>query len=265
MDVLYKWNRILRFSTVMGLLQAIRFELLWTLRVPEIKICLPGYPAPLVIRRWNSDLSVFESTFFDGDMGMKFDSTPRLIIDGGANVGYTTARYAHSFPTTKVIAVEPSRENLQMLRANTAGFDNIIVVEGALWSHSGHLRISNPLDLSWAFRVEPATVQGQDTIQGYTIMDVMRQGGAQRADLVKLDVEGAEEQLFSEGDKWFDHVNTILVEIHGEKALSAVKDACRPEVWSHQQLGEKLLLVRKTESQSAGAANTTQAGQSLSR
>lgn len=42
-------------------------------------------------------------------MGIK----PKLIIDGGANVGYASVWFANKFPKAKIFAVESEDENLK--------------------------------------------------------------------------------------------------------------------------------------------------------
>ena len=62
-----------------------------------------------------------------------------------------------------------------------------------------------------------------------------------QCDLVKLDIEGAEVELFRKPD-WIKDVAAILVEIHSEAADALIRNAC--EGWTVARTGEKLLLVR---------------------
>jgi hypothetical protein len=87
MSIEYKWNRVRRWSRVVGLWEALRFELIWTIKTSLVYIRVPGYHKPFTIRRQSSDLCVFEMIFIDKELDYNLPSKPRLIIDGGANVG----------------------------------------------------------------------------------------------------------------------------------------------------------------------------------
>lgn len=242
MDIGYKLKRIQRWGAAFGYLESLKFEAAWSTRRTTVDIRVPGYPEPFQLRRMSSDLSVFETVFFKREFDLHFPVEPRLIIDGGANVGYSTAYFANRYPKAKVIAVEPSHDNAMMLRENCQSYKNVEVVEGGLWSESGHLRISNPTDLAWAFQCEMAPADAPDAFPAFSVDTLLDRSGFERCDLLKLDIEGAEEQLFSAPEKWLDRVDTILVEIHNDAALAAVKNACPQGLWHYRDFGEKILL-----------------------
>lgn len=249
MDLAYKIKRIKRWSSALGLWEALKFEVIWSCKRRLVQVRVPGYREPFYLRRYSSDLSVFETVFMDREFEWYIPKEPRLIIDGGANIGLSTAFFANRFPDAKVVAVEPSNENVSLIRKNCRSMDNISVVEGGLWPVSGFLRIANPDEPAWSFRCEVAPENAKDAFPAYSVGNLIDQAGFQRCDLLKLDIEGAEEQLFSESCEWLKRVDAILVEVHGAKALAAVKDACPESRWKYQECGEKLLIQpRETRS-----------------
>jgi FkbM family methyltransferase len=212
---------------------------------PQVQVRIPGYRQPFLLRRGSSDLSVFETVFLDREFDVYVPDDPRLIIDGGANVGYSTAFFARRFGDATVLAIEPSSENLAMLKTNCKGLKNVTAVEGGLWPTSCRLRIANPQDPAWSFRCEQAPAGATGTFPAYSIEDLIDRSGHERCDLLKLDVEGAEEQLFSQPGNWLSRVDAILVEIHGPMALAAVQRACPDSDWVKTNCGEKLMLVSR--------------------
>ena len=258
MDAIYKIRRVRRWGSAFGYVNALLFELNWSRRKPLVGITMPGYEQPLWLRRKSSDLSVFETVFLRREFEIYLPESPRLIIDGGANVGYSTAFCAKRFPRALIAAVEPSGANLAMLRANCKAFPNVRVIEGGLWPHSCRLRIANPHDPAWSFRCEPATADASDGFPAYSIDDVIDRSGHDRCDLLKLDVEGAEEHLFAPKMPWLSRVDAILVEIHGPRAMAAVQDTCRSDDWSQTTCGEKLLLVSRSRNPSTHRRDTHQ-------
>ncbi len=242
-DVGYKFRRIILLSKLMGFFNALKFELAWSLKKPQVHVKIPQYPCDFEIRRNESDYSVFSTIFLDRELDEFVPTSPNLIIDGGANVGYSTAYYANRYPNAKIIAVEPSPENCLRIKRHCADFKNVAVLEGGLWSQSGFLRIANPQDPAWAYRCEIVDRAGDDTFSAFTMDEVIADSGEPRCNLLKLDVEGAEEQLFSEGN-WIDRVDAVLVEVHSDSALTAINTRTKDE-FNSSYCGEKLLLVRR--------------------
>jgi FkbM family methyltransferase len=233
-------------TRLVGFRKALGFELTWSLRKPEVRLRLPGYPADFAIRRHNSDYCVFSSIFLETELSGFVPPEPGLIIDGGANVGFSSAFFAHEYPSAAVVAVEPSAENCARIRKHCAGFRNVTLLEGGLWSHSGLLRIQNPDDASWAFRCEPVERPGKGVFAAFTVGQILDSSGAERCDLLKLDIEGAEAAVFAPGDLgWLDRVDAILVEVHGEEAAAKIAAACPETLFDRFRSGEKLLYVRK--------------------
>src|SRR5262249_53091106 len=238
-------NRIGRMRRAVGLFEALRFEVAWSLRPEMVRVRVPGHAASFMLRRWSSDLAVFETVFVAKELEPQRALEPRMIIDGGANIGLSTAFYARRFPHARVIAVEPSEENLALLRVNCAGLDNVEVVSGGLWSGPGYLRIANPEDAAWALRCEPAHAGSIGAFPAYSIDEILDRAPVAHCDLLKLDIEGAEEQVFAAADSWLSRVGAILVEIHGPRARSAVEKACPATRWERHDCGEKLLLIAR--------------------
>jgi FkbM family methyltransferase len=242
--LVHKRERLKRLRSVVGLTRALDFELMWMIRRPEIEIAVPGFNRRFVIRRFSSDIHVFDEVFCQGELDAYLPDDPRFIIDGGANVGYTTAFLAGRFPGATVIAVEPSPANVVQFRRNCAGYKNIVLLEGALWPVSSDVRIVNPEADSWSYRV--AAGSGPGSVRAYTIDDIITQFAIDHIDFIKLDIEGAERQIFeSNFEHWLPRVKALLVEIHGEQARSAIDRACSHEEFAETARGEKRLLVRR--------------------
>jgi FkbM family methyltransferase len=242
-DFGYKIRRMVSLSRLMGFPSALKFELSWSLKQPQVEVKIPGYPCPFEIRRNESDYSVFSTIFLDRELDEFIPVAPKLIIDGGANVGYSTAYYANHYPQAKIIAIEPSSENCRRIKQHCAAFENVTVVEGGLWSQSGFLHIVNPEDPAWAYRCELVDRLRNDTFPAFTMEQMISSSGEARCDLLKLDVEGAEEQLFAAGD-WVDRVDAVLVEVHSDAALAAIR--ARADGFDTSYCGEKLLLRRES-------------------
>jgi FkbM family methyltransferase len=240
----WKMERFARLVSLVGVRRAIGFESAWTVRRPEVGIRLPGFANDLILRRRTSDVQVFWSTFLTGELQEWLPEQPRLIVDGGANVGYTTAFYAQRFPESMVIAVEPFAENCAMWRRNCSGFRHATLLEGALWPDRGTLRIANPEAASYAIQVRPG--EGEQEVRAHTTPDSLEQAGLDQIDLLKLDIEGAETALLTRNTEgWLDRVRSIVVEVHGQEAQAAIDAAYPEDRFARKVSGDKLILRQK--------------------
>ena len=96
---------------------------------------------PLFIRHGTSDLQVFDQIFVECEYRCLDDLTQvELIIDCGANVGYSSAYFLSRFPNSRIVAVEPDPENFEMLSRNLAPYGRRVnLVHAGIWSHATRL------------------------------------------------------------------------------------------------------------------------------
>lgn len=236
MDLKYKIQRVFRWGKRIGLLNALSFEIQQTVRRPIIVFRHGGIGRKIHLRSGSSDVAIFEHVFIEDEFDIDLED-PKLIIDGGANCGLATVSLAHSYPGAKIVSVEPSSENCTIARRNIAGL-NAELVQTALWSRSTHLKIENTADAAWAFRCVEANPEDPDAFQA-TDMETLLAG--RQCDLLKLDIEGAETELFRD-PVWLKDVAAVVVETHGPEAERMILDACQG--WKISQTGEKIYLNR---------------------
>ena len=193
-----------------------------------------------------SDLAAFRQVF-GGGYDFALPAQPRLILDLGANVGYASVYFALRHPTARVIAVEPEPSNVVLLRRNVAALPRVDVVEGAAWPRSGRVSLHDPGKGQWGMRVEAAVEAGN--VHAVTIAELLERVEADWVDLVKIDIEGSERELFSENTGWLERVGVLVVELHDRfrpGCRSALDDAiARSGVrFRELQSGEDVVLLR---------------------
>lgn len=134
-----------------------------------------------------------------------------LIIDGGANIGASAVYFAQHVPRSRVIAVEPERNNFDLLTRNCAGLD-VVTVNGAIASRSGTLFLSDPGESDWGFRVSE---RGDVAVEAFSMRALMTAAGPDVAPYIcKLDIEGGEAELFSRDVAWMDAFALLIIETH---------------------------------------------------
>ncbi|WYD80833.1 MAG: FkbM family methyltransferase [Candidatus Electrothrix gigas] len=166
-----------------------------------------------------ADYRVFEHIFIDRVYNIRLDKSKVLrIVDGGANVGFSSLFFAEKFPESHIVAIEPDSDNLHQLKKNCLFCKRISPLAGAIWFQSGQVWIENPSAASWSFRVGKNKQEGGEALNAYGVDDIMERFQWAAIDLLKLDVEGAEREIFcEEADGWLKKVGCVICELHEEK------------------------------------------------
>ncbi len=187
----------------------------WACNILEFKI--PGIATPVYCRSHGPDFFVLYDLLGKKRGDYPFAAPPSLIIDAGAHAGYATLFYANRWPEAQIIALEPEPSNCQLLRLNCASYPNVTILQGALWHQRTRLRIVNPDAKSWGFRVGERAGDGAEAepVEAYSVSDLLYLSGQSRISLLKIDIEGAELDVFSnDSNVWLDQVDAILIELH---------------------------------------------------
>lgn len=125
------------------------------------------------------------------------------FVDVGAHVGWYTLQAARVVgPKGRVIAVEPNRETLAVLRANihASGIDRIVVVapvacadsETALTLYAASRENTGESSLSRTNASQEFPIAASYMVRARRLDDIVREAGPGHVDAIKIDVEGAE-------------------------------------------------------------------------
>lgn len=216
----------------------------------------------LLIRRRTVDTQIFEDIFLRGQYDLEVPPEPSQIIDGGAHIGCASVYLARKYPDAKILAIEPSDSNFDLLSRNVAGYPNVIAIRAALWGAPSVLSIENPGADSWAFRM--ADVQGQDPagVVGLTIGELRAWTGDKPIDILKLDVEGAECGIFADtGGTWLESVRCLAIELHDRfvpGCSESLQKATASQDFVRTEKGECVILTRPEHQEAHGALRSFQ-------
>lgn len=201
-----KLQSLLVYLEAFGPVTGLRIFLRKRKKRGTIALRIPGVPHPLYLRAGTSDLYMFEEVFLQGEYAIRQQLDPKLILDVGANVGFASVWFANRYPNAKIIAVEPDASNVAMLRKNVAPYPSVRVIEGAVWYESATVALDDQGDKS-GIQVRA----GDGGVRGMTIDEI---AGTSRIDILKLDVEGAEKELFEHDPTWLANVGILMIELH---------------------------------------------------
>ena len=135
----------------------------------------------------------------------KSDAAEPVIIDIGANVGlFTTAFVAAAKPPKLVLAIEPSNYVFAILKIVTAKLDRVRCRKLALSHESGEVQLKTPVKKSGSLRVGLSNIgDGNEitafveNVQAKRLDDLLTAESITQVDIVKIDVEGAEQHVIN--------------------------------------------------------------------
>lgn len=142
----------------------------------------------------------------------RLDGFNPVIIDGGANVGYSSIYFANAYPDAVVLAVEPNPTTFEVLKRNITGRDRIIPINAALWSHDAGVDIAAGDSGSWSDRVSDAG--SASVIPSIRLDQLMGKVPSARPLIVKLDIEGAEREACRVSQDILREAVCIIIEPH---------------------------------------------------
>lgn len=205
-------------------------------------LSLPGVKHVVWLRPGTTDLFVLQQIFLEEQYGcIPPNDQIRLIVDCGANVGFSSVYFLNRFPNARVIAVEPDPENAAVCRRNLEPYgERASVRQTAIWSHPTMLTVEHGVfgdGREWAVSVREARDGDSVVIQAIDMGSLI--GGADSVDLLKVDIEGSELQLFGRGvERWLPRVRNLLIELHGEACETAVMKALGSYGYQRLQVSE---------------------------
>jgi FkbM family methyltransferase len=134
-----------------------------------------------------------------------------LIIDCGAHCGIATKFFAETYPEARIVAVEPAEDNVALARETNSG-DRVTILCAAVGSADGTGSLERQ-DRSFAHRVNGAVGGDTRILSINTLLDEERRRGA-RPFIVKIVIEGSEENLFEGNTDWIDAFPLLIIELH---------------------------------------------------
>lgn len=189
----------------------------------------------LYCRKGSTDIDVFKHIYVvDEYHEIAPDPTAGLVVDCGANAGFSTVFLLNHFPSATIVAIEADCGNFETLQRNTQSYgERCVTMKAGVWPESGGLVVIDS-DVGdgreWARGVRPAREGESPDIDAVSLPNILQQFPERRISLLKIDIEGTEAMLFSKGSmEWLERVDRIVIELHGdacEKAyLNAVSEA----------------------------------------
>jgi FkbM family methyltransferase len=186
----------------------------------EVSVTHPSVRHPFILRTRSSDIDTYDQVIYGREYDMPGFGNVSTIVDAGANIGLASVFFAHKFPNARIIALEPESSNFDLLSRNLRAYPNVTCLKKALWNQSGSITVFDPGDGHWGFRTdgdgEPDETLGKAVgkVDCISLPDLLDQFGIAKLDVLKIDIEGSEKEVFDASANWIDRVDVIVAELH---------------------------------------------------
>jgi FkbM family methyltransferase len=151
------------------------------------------------------------------------------VVDAGANIGMFSLMIGLLQPSARMLSIEPSLHTFAVLDKNRAANPQLDweTLHCALWHKDGQLFVDER-DFSTSNRVH-TDCQGHQAVPAMGLDSLLKHIG-QPVDLLKIDVEGAEEAIICGQEHLLRQVSHLVLEIHPQlcdqqRVISSVRSA----------------------------------------
>tara|TARA_R110002073_G_scaffold335986_1_gene529733 strand:- start:3284 stop:3805 length:522 start_codon:yes stop_codon:yes gene_type:complete len=122
--------------------------------------------------------------------------------------------FAQKYPEARIIAIEPNRENYELLEKNVRPYKNQITsFFGGVWPKDVGLIIENPEAGAQHYRTREVPLETQGALNAITINTILKKAEVDEIFIVKIDIEGGQAALFKENTSWVKKTHLIVLEL----------------------------------------------------
>ena len=197
----------------------------WNVTTYGVTVICPNTEFTAELRTGDSDVETFRQVFINEEYNIEgLPSDIRVIVDLGANIGLSALYFASRYPDAKILAVEPDRSNFVLLRRNTMQIaERCETLNAAIWGEDTELLVKTHTEDGrylggWGVQtIDEKTSAGMRAakVEAVSMTSLKTRFRLDKIDILKVDIEGAEFELFSLGDlSWLDSVRSVVVETH---------------------------------------------------
>lgn len=170
------------------------------------------------LRVHSADITAYKQIFIYKEYDFSTKSKPKIIVDLGANIGLTSVYFANKFPEARIIAIEPERNNFNELKRNTRDYNNIETLNLAVWNEDGFIELNDSGLGEMGYTTNSVNSQSDPNttsrVQALTINSLLSLLDIEFIDILKIDIEGAELELFQNTSSWLSNTKSIIIELH---------------------------------------------------
>jgi len=167
----------------------------------------------LTYRLNRGDIESIREVWVEESYRLPFDARTDVVVDLGANIGLTSLWLNRRYQCSLIVAVEPSPENARLVRENLArNHVAATVVEAAVGPQDGTILFEKSDDSNRGRIGDGERGVSVRMLSMDSVLDLLPNGVS--ADLVKMDIEGGEQELLCGDLSWLTRVRGMIAEFH---------------------------------------------------
>ena len=190
------------------------------LRKRVTRVRFKALDKPFYVRLGSSDLQLHQTITYRGEYAPLIERAlgeVKQVVDLGANAGFTIRLWRDRFPQARIIAVEPDESNLKMCRLNAdaaGGGELVQLVQACIDGKPGKVLLDRS-GLEQLYHIADRDTGNCVEVDAKTVPQVLEECGAEEViDLLKCDIQGAEQAVFADCASWIHRVRNLIVELH---------------------------------------------------
>lgn len=142
------------------------------------------------------DVQSFVGVVIRGEYEFDQKTEPRVIVDLGSNIGTSILYFRLKYPNAVIYGFEPNPEIFPLLNNNVSQFQNIYLYSLAISDGVGKVKLGIRKEKSSASSIVINRKSDATEVDSIDLQTLKEMIGC-NIDLLKFDVEGAEEKIFS--------------------------------------------------------------------
>lgn len=197
-------------------------------RFKECKASVNGWE--LTIPDAASFLSSYREIFVDNIYKFEFSDAKPKILDLGANVGLSILFFKKLYPDSEITGLEPDPNIFKCLKKNVHGngFKDVNLINKAAWTSDTVLKFD--ADGADGGRVVDNKKGNLVEVEAINVKKLLSEN---KFDFLKMDIEGAEDEVFPACKEYLSNFTYIFLEYHSiigkNQNLSEILDILNSE------------------------------------
>ncbi len=185
------------------------------------------------------DIRALEDVFIDRTYLWSHPLAPRTIFDCGAYIGDSAVYFSDQYPHADIHAFEPHPEIYEMLVANTRQIENIHCHRMAIGGTDGiRALFHGGSRLGSSLRQRGDAHPDTTMVRVVSLPTAMKLTGTTTIDLLKFDIEGAEQEMFANPD-FMNYVQNAIGEVHEDLTNAYLRTGLRGTVQRVSNNGQR--------------------------
>ena len=180
----------------------------------------PGTTDPLIVQQ------VLLKTGRKAEYYLPPNLHPEVILDIGSNIGASILYFHNRFPNARILGFEPHPETFAVLQQNVSGLPHVSVFNCGLGAVNTRVSVPGESINFGAFSTagrQRGQKEDRKTVECdiRRVDDVLRELGIDKVDLIKIDCEGAEADVFAGlSSEILERCQWIVGELHDASAFA---------------------------------------------